>query len=97
MSVGGKVTYIKKLHDGDLRVATNEPQHPHDIPTCVHVADTPQTRCIEPGDSFWWQGKVCYWTPKGAQSERETVKIPRKSTSYSDPEAELIEKLLNGR
>lgn len=92
MSVGGYVTRITKARKGVLRVHTKERQNPRDSETCVCVADTAQTQCISEGDSFWWQGKKCYWThlPNG----KEDVPIDRIGHSHEAPEESAVKNAL---
>lgn len=93
MSVGGNVTRITVARVGILRVHTKEHLYPRDDETCICVPDTPQTRCIEPGDSIWWQGRKCYWTHSGGGSE--DVEIERIGYSHEAPEVSQMKNLFS--
>ncbi len=30
----------------------------------IYVEDTAAARCVEPGDSIWWQGEWALWSPR---------------------------------
>lgn len=83
MSVGGIVTKIELLDDGNQRIATNERQYPRDTQTCVRVGGEHD---IHIGDSLWWQGRSCYWS---RDNEFRDVKIDRLGYSHSDPTPEI--------
>lgn len=89
MSVGGLVSKVVPVSGNKLRVHTYEITNPDDREVCVCVSDTPQTRCIEPNDSFWWQCGKCYWTPKGG----ETVILEKCGYSFRDPDAEAFDRM----
>ena len=90
--IGGKVVEV-----------CNVPNR-HDV-LFVEVADRPYSRVerlgvlvennsisarIEIGDSIWWQGEFCYWTPQWLDGEKfrdvdtslcRDIKIPKRSYS----------------
>lgn len=89
MSVGGVVTGIDKIPGNNrLRIRTREDTHPGDIEVCVEVDRNEETEQIRIGDGFWWQGEICFWTPRYYNLRpwcKADNQIPKKSGSYSYP------------
>ena len=102
--VGGVIVGLTKKADGLTHVNVADcPHHPrHDIRAegCKH----PDECCVytdakfsngkvanlKVGDSFWWQGGKCYWTPQANRrlsDERSrcgvTYDIPMRKIGYS--------------
>ena len=74
MSVGGKAIEIIPVQ-GKIWVNTYDG---HDE-CAIYVKPTAEARCVEVGDSFWWQGGFAYWTPKKHVNGPGAcdIKIPR--------------------
>lgn len=82
MSVGGIVIDVVSVSDDKLWVNTVEPsdfRRPLSLDTiarrAVAVYCDPQGERIEPGDSLWWQGGHCYWTPRVRPDGRSDVPL----------------------
>lgn len=63
MSVGGKVVEVVRVSPAKAWVNTNDAKPPRSPNLCAVYVD-PEGHDIRPGDSLWWQGGVCYWTPQ---------------------------------
>ena len=90
MSVGGKVIQVIELDD---RIWVNT-YDGHDE-CAVYVHKTAEARRVEPGDSFWWQGRYVYWTPKAHVhgSGAYDIRIPRRSASgVSKPRTGVVKR-----
>lgn len=66
MSVGGKVVEVVTVTAGKAWVNTDDSKPPRRPNFCAVYCD-PQGHEILPGDSLWWQGGRCYWTPRNGQ------------------------------
>jgi len=78
MSVGGKVIEIVPCKN-KIWVNTYDGH----VECAIYVEPTNEARCIEQGDSFWWQGGNAYWTPQThvkGPGEYD-IKIPRIGSS----------------
>jgi 2'-5' RNA ligase/cation transport regulator ChaB len=69
-SVGGKVIETVEVAPDRLWVNTLDPG-----PTECAVFCDPHGEKIQVGDSLWWQGAICYWTPQ--DRSRTDVKLPK--------------------
>lgn len=67
MSVGGKVIQVFQFPKSDLMWVNTLDQG--DEP-CSVLAGGPRAHEISLGDTVWWQGKHCYWTPQ-SKSEQD--------------------------
>lgn len=67
MSVGGKVVEVVPVSPSKWWVNTDDSKPPRRPNLCAVYVD-PQGFDIQPGDSLWWQGGECYWTPKNRQA-----------------------------
>jgi hypothetical protein len=73
--VGGKIIEIRKLAEKTLVWCIDNYDE-----CAVYVAAVPAE--ARPGDSFWWQGRHAYWTPK----DRSKVDVPLDRIGFSfDP------------
>lgn len=66
MSVGGKVVEVIAVSPSEVWVNTDDSKPPRQPNLCAVYVD-PQGHSILPGDSLWWQGRSCYWTPRNNQ------------------------------
>jgi len=89
MSVGGIVIEARprKHSDGDDILVTVVDPHEsgsHKDFTSIAVEPTEEAKQIKIGDSFWWQGKKCFWTPMDREPATEThdIEIPRAGYSH---------------
>ncbi len=62
MSVGGKVVEVIEL-ENKVWINTKE-KETYTSSTAIYVEKTPASRCVEIGDTVWWQGNYARWTPK---------------------------------
>ncbi len=73
MSVGGTVveTIVVTAHGKKpTTVWIDTREKPHYLSTtAIYVEDSPEARCVDVGDTVWWQGNVAYWTPKDKRGE----------------------------
>lgn len=76
MSVGGKVIEVAHRSDGLKWVNTLDGNQEYAVYVDAKGED------IKKGDTLWWQGGVCYWTPQ--DESRVEVKLPKMSTSGVD-------------
>jgi len=82
MSVGGNIIEIIDCsNDNRIWVNTKDKSD-----TCaVWVERDKKSKIISEGDSLWWQGGNCYWTPKGSKRDRQGINfdIVLKKIGYS--------------
>lgn len=84
MSVGGIVVDVVKVDEHKVWVSTVE-RHEFARPLTleqlqkrqVAVYCDPLGENIQPGDSLWWQGRSCYYTPRVAPDGRSDVELPK--------------------
>lgn len=58
------------------KVWINCKEHKSKSTCAVFVEDEPAARCVEDGDSIWWQAGIVFWTPKSkAIVEKQLKKI----------------------
>lgn len=75
MSVGGTVVDVVVVRPDKVWVNTiDRADLMHGGCTCA-VYCNPLHERIEVGDSLWWQGGWCFWTPR--TRERSDVKLPK--------------------
>lgn len=75
--VGGKVIETIIVDD---RVWVNVRDRTYPKETCaIYVERNPVSEAISEGDSLWWQGRLAFWTPVGANFS--DLEIPRRSYS----------------
>lgn len=63
MSVGGRVVEVVQVSPDKWWINTDDAKPPR-LPNLCAVYVNPEGREIKPGDSLWWQGRTCYWTPR---------------------------------
>lgn len=66
--VGGKVIEtLEYERNGERRVWINVRGigSEKNNTSAISVEDSPAARCVEIGDSLWWQGQHAFWTPRG--------------------------------
>ena len=80
MSVGGRVVEVMKVDAGKWWVNTDDAKPPHPPNLCAVYVD-PEGHEIQPGDSLWWQGGKCYWTPRARPFG--VFDIPLRKIGYS--------------
>ena len=78
MSVGGLIIDIVKVSDSKWWINTIGRTHSTDPlgkthSTAVYV--NPMGEHIDIGDTMWWQGGSCYWTP--VEGLRKDVRLPK--------------------
>lgn len=73
MSCGGTVTEVIDIKPGKVWVNTVDGRD-----ECAVICD-PGVEKVQIGDKLWWQGSVCYWTPKLG----DLVEVKLKKTSGS--------------
>ena len=103
MNIGGIVIEARprKHPEGDDIVVTvvdpNESGSRKQF-TSVTVEPTEEAGQIKIGDSLWWQGNLCFWTPKhrNTRGEKSDIEIPRAgySREYQPREIEDFRKRL---
>ena len=71
MSVGGRVVAVVPISPAKWWVNTKD-THSH----CAVYVD-PQGQVIAPGDSLWWQGGKCYWTPMDRPFGASDIELPK--------------------
>lgn len=90
--VGGKVIEVCNVPDRPDVLFVNVANRPYSkVETCgVLVENNENSRKIEIGDSLWWQGGFCMWTPQANAGgiddgigcgESYDIKIPKRSGS----------------
>lgn len=84
MSVGGIVVDVVPVNPQKVWVGTVEPhefKRPlslEQLRRCiVAVYCDPCGENIQPGDSLWWQGRSCYYTPRVVPDGRSDVELPK--------------------
>lgn len=76
MSVGGKVVDVVPVTPSKWWVNTDGSQPPRRPNLCAVYVD-PQGHVIAPGDSLWWQGSKCYWTPMDRPYGAFDIELPK--------------------
>lgn len=79
MSVGGRVVEVVKVNESKVWVNTDEnytKQHGVKPHLCAVYCD-PKGFDIQPGDSLWWQGACCYWTPRANREGAFDIELPK--------------------
>ena len=71
MSVGGAIIDIVKVRADKWWVNTMDRGDLNHVAVYCNPLGEP----IDVGDSLWWQGAHCYWTP--ADRSRQDVKLPK--------------------
>lgn len=89
--VGGKVSIVTELDDSVEVNCIGTGCERYDR-CCVRVSKDSRWREIKPGDSFWWQSRDTYWTPRDALRPSEDsraragvdydIKLARVGYSY---------------
>lgn len=77
MSVGGRIVDIVPVSPSKWWIDTLEPGSDTRAGRTVAVYCDPQGEPIQVGDSLWWQGRSCYWTPHVNPDGRSDVKLPK--------------------
>lgn len=89
--IGGRVIEVCNVPGRMEVLFVNVAHRPYsNVETCgVLVENNENSRKIEIGDSLWWQGGVCMWTPQ-ANTGKDTgvgcgtlfdIQIPKRSGS----------------
>jgi hypothetical protein len=76
--VGGRIVAIREEPDRLCVTVADKRYSRHEF-CMVDVAKT--SHRLRLGDSLWWQGGQCYWTPDG-ESPAWDVPIPKIGYSY---------------
>lgn len=79
MSVGGVIVDIVPVSDEKWWINTMAPGSDTRAGRTCGVYCDPRPERPEVGDSLWWQGRWCYWTPQS----RERNDIPLKKIGFS--------------
>ena len=79
--VGGTVLEVCDVPNRPDVLFVNVGDKPYTkLETCgVLVENNHNAREIQLGDSLWWQGEFCYWTPQ----DKSTHDVPIAKRSYS--------------
>jgi hypothetical protein len=77
--VGGRIVSIQPEPDHIRIIVAQKPYGRHEF-MGVNVAKTGHP--LKFGDSLWWQGGDCMWTPQDGSYREDTV-IPKVGYSYS--------------
>jgi hypothetical protein len=86
VSVGGTVVDIVRRSPERWWINTFD-ERAESVPAVsqtVAVWCDPNGEPIEVGDSLWWQGDSCYWTP--VDRSRQDVRLPKIGYSHSGTE-----------
>ncbi len=75
MSVGGTIVDIVRRSPERWWINTLDRHELPSIERTVAVWCNPKGESIDVGDSFWWQGGSCYWTPQ--DRSRQDVELPK--------------------
>lgn len=75
MSVGGKVVDVVPVSPAKWWVNTDDSKT--GTPNLCAVFVDPQGHVIAPGDSLWWQGGKCYWTPIDRPFGASDIELPK--------------------
>lgn len=76
MSVGGRVIDVVPVTPSKWWVQTDDSTPPRKPNLCAVYVD-PQGQVIAPGDTLWWQGGECYWTPMGRPFGASDIPLPK--------------------
>lgn len=77
MSVGGTIVDLVRVRPDKVWVNTIDTSDlMHGGHTCAVYCD-PQGESLQVGDSLWWQGGWCFWTPHVQPDGRSDVKLPK--------------------
>jgi hypothetical protein len=76
--IGGRIVSIREEGDRLCLIVADNPYGWHNF-LGVDVAKTGHP--LQLGDSLWWQGAVCYWTPADG-SHRHDTSLPKIGYSY---------------
>jgi hypothetical protein len=79
MSVGGVIVDVVPVADDKWWINTLAPGSDTRGGHAVAVYCDPRPERPEPGDSLWWQGGTCYWTP----ADRSRADVPLKKIGFS--------------
>ena len=79
MSVGGRVVEVVPVSPSKWWVNTddNDRRDQGSLPHLCAVYVDPQGHVIAPGDSLWWQGGKCYWTPMDRPFGAFDIELPK--------------------
>lgn len=79
MSVGGRVVEVVPVSPDKVWVNTDDnPNRTRgSLPNFCAVYVDPQGQTIRPGDSLWWQGRECYWTPQERPFGASDIPLPK--------------------
>jgi hypothetical protein len=76
MSVGGKVVEVVPVTSEKWWISTDDSKPPRPPNLCA-VYVNPQGHVIAPGDSLWWHGHRCYWTPMDRPVGAFDIELPK--------------------
>jgi hypothetical protein len=76
MSVGGKVVDVRPVSMSKWWVNTDDSKNPAFPNLCAVYVD-PQGCVILEGDSLWWHGDKCYWTPQDRPYGVFDIELPK--------------------